>query len=474
MRFITENFLLQNKTAQHLYHTYAEHIPILDFHSHLSPAYIAENRRFQSLTEIWLDGDHYKWRAMRSSGFAERYCSGDATPHEKFMVWAKTVPRTLRNPLYHWTHLELSRYFDIHELLDETSAGEIWQRANVQLNADEMTPLGILSKFRVAVLCTTDDPTDSLQAHQKIRAAGIETLVLPTFRLDRALRMGDPAKFNEWTEALGSASNVEISRLPDFLDALAKRHDFFHAEGCRLSDHGLNHCYAQPYADRAAAAAFSKLRSGKVLDSSEVMGLASYLMIFSGQLDARKGWTKQLHLGAHRNANTRMTENLGPDSGFDSIGDWPQAESLAAYCDRLDRENSLPKMIVFNLNPADNYIFATMAGNFPYEGIRGRIQCGSSWWFLDQKEGIEWQLNALSNCGLLANFVGMVTDSRSFMSFPRHEYFRRVLCNILGQEIEAGLVPDDESMMAHLISDICAENAARFVGLKGNGMIPET
>ncbi len=466
MTFITEDFLLQTKTARHLYHTYARHIPILDFHSHLPSADIANNTRFQTLTDIWLEGDHYKWRAMRANGCAEKYCSGNATAYEKFVAWAKTVPRTLRNPLHHWSHLELSRYFGIQQLLDESSADEIWNSANALLNSEEMTPQGILRKFRVMVQCTTDDPTDPLEAHRKIRSSDVKTRVLPTYRPDGALRVSDPARFNEWTNGLGSVANVEISRLADFLDALAKRHDFFHEQGCRLSDHGLMHCYAEPFADHQAREAFSKLRSREILDANEAAGLAGFLMIFFGHLDARKGWTKQLHLGAYRNANSRAMATQGADAGFDSIGDGPQAASLGAYCDLLDRENSLPKMIVYNLNPADNYIFATMAGSFPQESVRGRVQFGSSWWFLDQKEGIEWQLNALSNCGLLSNFVGMVTDSRSFMSFPRHEYFRRILCNLLGNDIEAGLLPDNEPMMARLIRDVCFENAARFLGLQ--------
>jgi glucuronate isomerase len=466
MTFITEDFLLQTKTARHLYHTYAGHIPILDFHSHLPPGDIANNTRFQTLTDIWLEGDHYKWRAMRANGVAEKYCSGNASAYDKFEAWAKTVPRTLRNPLYHWTHLELSRYFGVQKLLDESSAPEIWKTANAKLQTEQMTPQGILKKFRVVVQCTTDDPTDSLEAHRKMRNSGIGTLVLPTYRPDGALRVGDSTRFNEWTNRLGAAANVEISRLTDFLDALSKRHDFFHEQGCRLSDHGLHHCYAEPFADQQASDAFGKLRSGQSLDSNEAAGLAGYLMIVFGHLDARKGWTKQLHLGAYRNANSRALSTLGADAGFDSIGDWPQAASLGAYFDLLDRENSLPKMIVYNLNPGDNYIFATMARNFPQEGMRGRVQFGSSWWFLDQKEGIEWQLNALSNCGLLSDFVGMVTDSRSFMSFPRHEYFRRILCNILGNDIEAGLLPNDEPTMARLIRDICLENAARFLGIE--------
>lgn len=465
MSFITEDFLLQTKTARRLYHACAENIPILDFHSHLPPAQIADNVRFETLTDIWLDGDHYKWRALRANGFAEKFCSGNATAYEKFEAWAKTVPRTLRNPLYHWSHLELARYFGIHDLLDESSAAEIWAKANAALRSDDLSAQGILRKFRVVALCTTDDPTDTLASHQKIRSSALQTRVFPTFRPDGALRVADPQRFNEWTNRLGSAANAEISRLADFRDALAKRHDFFHTQGCRLSDHGLIHCYAEPAADQQADEAFKKLRSGKSLDAQEAAGLAGHLMIFFGHLDARKGWTKQLHLGAYRNVNSRQLAALSPDTGFDSIGDWPQAAALGAYLDLLDRENALPKMIVYNLNPSDNYIFATMAGNFPQEGIRGKVQLGPSWWFLDQKDGIESQLNALSNCGLLCNFVGMVTDSRSFMSFPRHEYFRRILCNILGNDVEAGLLPDDEAMLAGLLRDVCYDNAARFLAL---------
>jgi glucuronate isomerase len=463
MAFITEEFLLQCKTSRHLYHTYAEQIPILDFHSHLSPADIANNRAFRSLTEIWIEGDHYKWRAMRSNGVSEEYCSGRAPDYEKFVAWAKTVPRTLRNPLYHWTHLELKRYFGITELLDESSYENIWKRANSILASEEMTAREILRKFKVGVLCTTDDPADSLEAHRRIQEEGLQTSVLPTYRPDGALLMTDPMRFNEWTDRLGSASNIEISRLPDFLDALSKRHDYFHAHGCRLSDHGLNHCYANPCSEAEARVIFDKVRSGVALDSDEISGISAYLMIFFGHLDAAKHWTKQLHLGAFRNANSSMVGEIGFDSGFDSIGDWPQAASLAAYCDLLNSEASLPKMIVFNSNPADNYTFATMTGNFPADTIRGKIQFGSSWWFLDQKQGIEWQLNALSNCGLLSNFVGMVTDSRSFMSFPRHEYFRRILCNMLGNEIEQGVLPGDEQLMRRLIEDLCIGNAIEFL-----------
>ena len=470
MTFITEDFLLQTEIARRLYHNYAEAVPILDFHSHLSPQDIAENRRFQNLTEIWLEGDHYKWRAMRAEGVAEQYCTGNAAPYEKFLAWARTVPRTLRNPLYHWTHLELVRHFGIEELLDESTADRIWRRANEVLASDEMRAQEIFKKFGVIAVCTTDDPTDSLEHHDSIRKIGNGPPVLPTFRPDAALRVADPAKFNQWTNKLSASSDVHIATLTDFLDALRKRHDFFHERGCRMSDHGLNHCYAEPCRESEAAGLFDKIRSGKCLNAEESTKATSYMMLFFGQLDAQKGWVKQLHLGARRNVNTRALREIGPDAGFDAMGDWPQGAPLAAYLDLLDRENSLPRMILFNMNPADNYLFATIAGSFPQEGVRGKVQFGSGWWFLDQKEGIEWQLNALSNCGLLSNFAGMVTDSRSFMSFPRHEYFRRILCNLLGNEIEAGLLPQDEEMIGGMIENICLENAMHYLNLPIRGL----
>ncbi|MHB8755828.1 MAG: glucuronate isomerase [Candidatus Acidiferrales bacterium] len=465
MAFIHEDFLLQSKAARRLYHTYAESQPIFDFHCHLSPREIAENRRFGNLTEICLEGDHYKWRAMRANGIDERYCTGDAEPYDKFLAWAKTVPYTLRNSLYHWTHLELGRYFEVFELLNEESAPAIWERANERLRSGNLTARGILEKFGVAAVCTTEDPVTSLDFHDRIEQSSLSTRVFPAFRPDKALQTRDPAAFNEWTNKLGASANLEISRLADFLDALRKRHDYFHQHGCRLSDHGLDYCYAETCGDREAEGIFSKVRAGTQLSPAETSKLGGFLMMFFGRLDAQRGWTKQLHLGALRNTNTRMLESLGRDTGFDSIGDWPQAAALSAYLDRLDRENLLPRVIVFNANPADNYVFATMAGNFQTGRAPGKIQFGSGWWFLDQKEGIELQLNALSNCGLLSRFVGMITDSRSFMSFPRHEYFRRVLCNLLGDEVEKGLLPDDEELIGATIKNICFENAYAYFGL---------
>ncbi|HVU09103.1 MAG TPA: glucuronate isomerase [Verrucomicrobiae bacterium] len=465
MKFVHEDFLLQTRTAKRLYHQFAETEPILDFHCHLSPKDIAENRRFKNLFEIWLEGDHYKWRAMRSNGVAEKFCTGDAEPFAKFQAWAASVPHTLRNPLYHWTHLELKRYFGIDELLDEASAARIWKEANEKLASDELTAQGILKKFRVNAICTTDDPADDLRFHKAIAVSDLSVRVLPAFRPDKALMVHQPETFNRWTNQLAEAADVEISSFGGFLEALRQRHDYFHTHGCRLSDHGLAQCPADFCSEKVAAAIFTKARAGETVSPAEHSQFAAFLMLFFGQLDAEKGWTKQLHLGALRNNNTRRLKQLGPDTGFDSIGDFPQAEALAKYLDRLEQENALPKTIIYNLNPADNYVFAAMIGNFQDGNVPGKIQFGSGWWFLDQKEGIEWQLNALSNLGLLSRFVGMVTDSRSFMSYPRHEYFRRVLCNLIGRDVENGEIPDDDSLLGPMIRNICYENARQYLKL---------
>ena len=465
MPFIHENFLLSNRAAERLYHQYAKDEPILDYHCHLPPRDVAENRRFANLFEIWLEGDHYKWRAMRANGVAERYCTGDASPHEKFLAWARTAPHTLRNPLYHWTHLELLRYFGVDELLDQSSAPRIWEKANAALAGEDLRAHGILRKFRVKAVCTTDDPTDDLACHKAIAGSGLETKVYPTYRPDKALNVHVPEVFNPWVERLESASNTSISTLPDFLDALRKRHDFFHQMGGRLSDHGLTHPFGEICTERQASAIFGRARSGHAASLEEHGRFASYLMLFFGRLDAEKGWTKQMHLGAKRNNNARQFHQIGPDTGFDSVGDYLQAEGLAGYLDHLDQENALPKMVIYNLNPADNYVVATMAGNFQDGSVAGKIQFGSGWWYLDQKEAMEWQMNALSNCGLISRFIGMLTDSRSFMSYPRHEYFRRVLCNLFGRDMESGELPNDEALVGPVIRDICYGNARRFLGL---------
>jgi glucuronate isomerase len=466
LSFIDDNFLLHDETARKLYHDFAASQPILDFHSHLPAAEIADDRRFRDLTQIWLEGDHYKWRLMRANGIAERYCTGEATPFEKFQAWAKTVPSTLRSPLYQWAHLELKRYFQIDDLLNEHTAKDVWKKANSLLNTSEWRARGILKQFKVQVACTTDDPCDDLSQHGRVNSRETEFRVYPTFRPDKALQIGAPETFKAWVSRLEQSSNVHIHSLPVFLDALRKRHDAFHREGGRMSDHGLARCYAHPCSERRAAAIFNTARSGKSVPNDEQAQLAAFLMLFFGRLDAEKGWTKQLHLGALRSVNSRKTRELGSDTGFDCMGDWPQAKALCAYLDLLERENALPRMILYNINPADNYVFATVAGSFQNGEVPGKIQYGSAWWFLDQKGGIARQLNTLSNTGLLSRFVGMVTDSRSFMSFPRHEYFRRVLCNLLGTEMESGELPNDLELIGGMVRDICFENARQFLGME--------
>lgn len=465
MPFIHEDFLLSTAASRRLYHQYAVAEPILDYHCHLPPQDVAADRRFRNLSEIWLEGDHYKWRAMRANGVAERYCTGDATPEEKFQAWARTVPNTLRNPLYHWTHLELKRYFGIDELLDEKSAPRVWEKANAALAGPGLTAHGILGKFQVKAVCTTDDPTDDLSCHKAIAASKLATKVFPTFRPDKALNVHLPEVFTAWVARLEAASNTSIGSFQAFADALRQRHDFFHSMGGRLSDHGLNHAYGDFATDSEAAGIFDRARKGQAATPEEQRRFAGNLMLLFGRLDAEKGWTKQLHLGARRNNNTRRFQEIGPDVGFDSIGDWPQADALGSYLDRLDQEKALPKIVIYNLNPADNYVIATMIGNFQDGAIAGKIQFGSGWWFLDQKEAMQWQMNALSNCGLLSRFLGMLTDSRSFMSYPRHEYFRRVLCDLLGKDMESGDIPNDDALVGPMVKNICYGNVRDFLGL---------
>jgi glucuronate isomerase len=461
--FLTKDFLLSNEAARRLYHRFAAPQAIIDYHCHLSPQDIAENRRFANLFEIWLQGDHYKWRAMRANGVPERYCTGDATPYEKYLAWARTVPYALRNPLYHWTHLELQRYFGITELLDETSAPAVWEKANALL-AEGLTTHAIIQKFRVEVICTTDDPTDDLRHHRAIANSSMTTQVLPTFRPDRALAVGE-AGFAPWIQQLSQAANIDVRDLTSFLQALRNRHDYFHSLGCRLSDHGLEHCYATPCSERQAAVIFSKVTEGLTITEEDRIQFRSFMMLFFGRLDVEKGWTKQLHLGAQRNVNTVACRKLGVDAGFDAIGYFPQGGPLVAYLDLLSRENALPRMILYNINPADTFQFATLIGSFQAGEAPGKLQYGSAWWFLDQKQGITAQIEALSNTGLLSRFIGMVTDSRSFMSYPRHEYFRRILCDLIGQDVTRGELPDDDALLGRLITDICYGNVKQYLQL---------
>ena len=465
--FLDESFLLSNKVAEELYHDHAAPMPILDYHCHLPPKEIADNRAFENLTQIWLSGDHYKWRAMRANGVPESCCTGDASDWDKFAAFARTVPYTLRNPLYHWTHLELKRYFGITKLLNEDTAQEIWDECNEKLKSPEMTTQGLLKKFNVAAVCTTDDPTDPLEAHRQLgKNSALATRVYPTFRPDKAIQLSKIDAWNAWVQDLGSRAGATCSNLDEFLEALRKRHDMFHEIGCRLSDHGLKQCLAEPCNKEEAEAVFVTARSGLAVTPKEGAKLGSFLMHYFGILDAEKGWTKQLHVGAMRNNNRRQFGALGPDTGFDSIGDWSQAEAISAYLDSLERTNQLPKMVLYNLNPADNYVLGALVGNFQDGSIPGKIQFGSGWWFLDQKEGMTWQMDALSNLGLLRRFVGMLTDSRSFLSFTRHEYFRRILCNLIGTDVENGELPHDMNLLGAMVREICFENARDFFGLE--------
>ncbi len=465
MPFIREDFLLSNDIAKRLYFEYAKDQPILDYHCHLPPEDIAGNRQFRDLFEIWLEGDHYKWRAMRANGVGEALCTGDAEPHDKFMAWARTVPSTLRNPLYHWSHLELKRYLGFDRLLDESTAEEVWQLGQERLATPDLSVSGILRRFDVRALCTTDDPTDDLAHHRAIADSDIPTKVYPAFRPDKALGIDKPSLFNAWVAKLETAADTEVTSLRDFLDALASRHEYFHSVGCRLSDHGLDFAYSDLPSDSEAASLFDAARRGSGCEPTEHQRFAAYMMLHFGRLDAERGWTKQLHLGARRNNSTRGFKAAGPDTGFDSIGDWPQTASLGRFLDALDREESLPRMVLYNNNPVDNYAIATMVGNFQDGTIPGKMQFGSGWWYLDQKEAMEWQINCLSNVGLLSRFIGMLTDSRSFMSYPRHEYFRRVLCNLLGQDMAKGEIPNDMDLVGDLVRRLSFSNAREYLRL---------
>lgn len=464
--FITEDFLLHNKTAVELYHDYAKAQPIIDYHCHLPPQEIAENKKFANLTQIWLYGDHYKWRAMRSNGVEERYCTGNASDWEKFLAWAGTVPKTLRNPLYHWTHMELKRPFGISDkLLNKDTAKEIWEICNAKLALDEFSTRGLMQQMSVKLVCTTDDPIDSLEYHQSIRQdAGFNLRVLPAFRPDRGLAIENGGAFREWVSKLGAAAEVDINDFPDYLGALRKRRDFFHAHGCRLSDHGIETAYAEDYAEDEIKAIFKKALARKPIAPNEILKFKSAMLYELGLMYHEKGWTQQFHLGALRSNNSRMFRTLGPDTGFDSIGDFEMARPLAKLLNRLDDGNQLAKTILYNLNPRDNALMAAMIGNFQDGSVAGKMQYGSAWWFLDQLDGMKKQLEALSNLGLLSRFIGMITDSRSFLSYPRHDYFRRLLCNMLGEEMEKGLLPKDMALVGSMIADICFNNANEYFG----------
>ncbi|HCV42072.1 MAG TPA: glucuronate isomerase [Bacteroidetes bacterium] len=462
--YIDDNFLLENEYARTLYHSYAASMPIIDYHCHLSPKDIAENRQFENLTQMWLYGDHYKWRAMRACGVDERFITGDTSDWEKFERWAETVPKTLRNPLYHWTHLEVKKPFGIVDrLLDKSTAKGIWDECKAKLATPDFSTRGILKQMKVEVVCTTDDPIDTLEYHKKIQADGTcGTRVYPTFRPDKAMVVENPATFASYVGLLAQAADHEIRTFAEFLRALRKRHDYFHQVGCRISDHGVETMYADDYTDTEIAKVFDKLMAGKKLDPREVLKFKSAMLYEFAVMDWEKGWVQQFHIGALRNANSRMVRRVGPDTGFDSIGDFEVARPLARFLDRLDKDSKLAKTILYNLNPRDNELFATMIGNFQDGTIPGKIQFGSAWWFLDQIDGMTKQIEALSNMGVLSQFIGMLTDSRSFLSYPRHEYFRRILCNILGCEMEKGLIPKNVELVGGMVKDICYYNAKRY------------
>ncbi len=464
MAYLDENFLLYSPTALRLFHEVAKDQPIIDYHCHLSPKQIATNHRWPDISEIWLGGDHYKWRLMRANGIDEDLITGDSTPREKFQAWAETVPYTLRNPIHHWTHIELQRYFGIDLLLTPDTADEIWERTNAKLAEPDFSTHGLLKKFDVRVVGTTDDPADPLDDHHAIAASDLTTLVVPTFRPDKAFLVDRPDLLGPWLDRLEAVTDMAIVHLSDLLAALQKRHDDFHAAGARLSDHGLDRLPALKCTDEEAAMIFDRARFGKAVTPEEKEKFSFYLMIFFGQLDAAKGWTKQLHLGAFRNVNSAMADRLGPDTGYDTIGDTSQGAALITYLDALATAGALPKIVLYNLNPRDNYLFACLTGVFQDGLVAGKIQFGSGWWFLDQKNGMELQLDALSATGLLSRFVGMLTDSRSFLSFPRHEYFRRILCNLIGGEADRGELPDDFEALSGLVSAVCFGNAKRHFG----------
>ena len=462
-KFMDENFLLQTETAQDLYHNHAAKLPIIDYHCHLDPKMVAEDYQFKSITELWLGGDHYKWRAMRSNGVEERYCTGDASDWEKFEKWAETVPYTLRNPLYHWTHLELKTAFGITKTLNPDTAREIFDECNAKLATPEFSARNLMRRYRVETVCTTDDPADSLEYHIATRKSGFEIKMLPTWRPDKAMAVEVPSEFRAYMEKLSEASGIRISTFDDMIDALRKRHAFFAEQGCKLSDHGVEEFYAEDYTEAEIKAIFDKVYGGTELTRGEMLKFKSAMLVAFAEMDWETGWTQQFHYGAIRNNNTKMFRLIGPDTGFDSIGEFSTAKSLSKYLDRLNTEGKLTKTILYNLNPCANEMIATMIGNFQDGSVPGKIQFGSGWWFLDQKNGMEKQMNTLSLLGLLSRFVGMLTDSRSFLSYPRHEYFRRTLCNLLGNDVENGEIPFCEmARVRQMTEDIRYYNAKKF------------
>ena len=463
-QFMDENFMLDNEVSQQLYHQHAAGLPIIDYHCHLNPEFIAKDRKFDNLGQIWLEGDHYKWRAMRTNGIDERFCTGkDTSDWEKFEKWAYTVPYTMRNPLYHWTHLELKTAFGVDKILRPETAREIFDECTAKLRTPEFSARGLIKKYNVEALCTTDDPIDSLEHHISLHKEGYETKVLPTWRPDKAMAVDVPANFRAYIEKLSEVSGVSISKYSDVIDALQVRHDFFASVGCKLSDHGIEEFYAEDYTQAEIDTIFNKVYGGVSLTKEEILKFKSAMMVEFAIMDCKKGWTQQFHFGAIRDNNSRLFAKLGPDTGFDSIGDFTIAKQMSKFLNRLDTNNLLAKTIIYNLNPRDNDLISTMIGNFQDGSVAGKIQFGSGWWFLDQKVGMQNHMNSLSVLGLLSRFVGMLTDSRSFLSYPRHEYFRRIMCNLIGTDVVNGEIPASEmEFLGKMVENISYYNAKEF------------
>ena len=462
--FIHDDFLLDTKTARELYHGYAAPMPIIDYHCHLSPAEIAGDRRWENIAQVWLGGDHYKWRQMRSNGVEERFVTGDAPWHDKFVKFAETMERLVKNPLFDWSHLELARYFGVTERLSGASAERIWKKCNAKLAGKSFSARGLMKKSNVKVVCTTDDPIDSLEFHLAIAKKPFGTKILPAWRSDKASKVENVQVWNAWMDALAAAAQMPVKTWDDFLDAMARRHAFFAKAGCVVSDYGITEVFAAPYTETEIARIFRKLRSGKAATPEEALKFKSAWLYEGLKADAKAGWTTQLHYNCLRDNNSAMYAKLGPDTGFDCIGDWSVTENLAKLFDRLEREDALPRCILYSLNPKDNEMLATLMGCFQKAPARGKLQLGSAWWFLDQKDGMKKQIEALAALGCLGNFVGMLTDSRSFLSYTRHEYFRRILCQMLGREVERGELPNDVKWLGGIVSDISFNNANAYFG----------
>ena len=472
MSFINEDFMLGTETARRLYHEHAEKMPIIDYHCHLVPQQIAENIQFRDITQLWLVdghyGDHYKWRAMRANGVSEEYITGGKhSSWETFEKWAETVPYTLRNPLYHWTHLELSRVFGIDKLLSPRTAREIFEECNAKLATPEFRGQGLISKFGVKVVCTTDDPADDLRWHKMILDNPFGTKVIPAWRPDKAMAIDDPISYKAYIQKLSEAAGMEIKSYDDLIEALRKRHDFFASMGCRLSDHGLETFYAADYTATEVNRVFTNTLEGIYPDADELEMFRSAFLHDMAVMDAEAGWAQQFHVGAIRNNNSKMFLSIGPDTGYDAIHDLPTAAAGHKFFDKLEMEDKLAKTILYCLNPKDNEVMTTMAYTFNDGTFPGKMQFGSGWWFLDQEDGMRKQINSLSALGLLSRFVGMLTDSRSFISYPRHEYFRRILCDVLGRDIEAGKLPASElDFIGQMVEDISYNNADRYFGFQ--------